>query len=53
MRYLVNTIDGTITDVAGAVIVDTDHLTLAQFDSFIAMQDDEFVEFAKTVGVPV
>lgn len=53
MRYVINTIDGTITDVAGTVIVDTDLMTPEQYDSFIDMDDADLIEIAKTIGVPV
>ena len=50
MKYLVNVIDGTITDFAGCYIVDTDQMSDELFQTFTEWEDDDLIEYAKTNG---
>ena len=53
MRYVVNTIDGTITDCAGTFILDTALMDNATYAAFLEIEhEDELIDMAKRIGVP-
>jgi hypothetical protein len=52
MRYVINTIDGTITDCAGTFILDTAAMDTDTYSAFLEMDhDDDLIELAKKIGV--
>jgi len=54
MRYVINTIDGTITDCAGTFILDTALMDNETYGAFLEMDHDyELIDLAKKIGVPV
>ena len=54
MRYVINTIDGTITDCAGTFILDTAVMDTDTYSAFLEMDhDDDLIELAKKIGVPI
>jgi hypothetical protein len=54
MRYVINTIDGTITDCAGTFILDTAAMDTDTYSAFLEMDhDDEVIDLAKKIGVPI
>jgi hypothetical protein len=54
MRYVINTIDGTITDCAGTFILDTAAMDTDTYSAFLEMDhDDDLIELAKKIGVPI
>jgi hypothetical protein len=53
MTYLINVIDGTITDVSGAVILDTSRMDNETYAAFLEMNENELIELAKKIGIPV
>lgn len=53
MRYVINTIDGTITDCADTFILDTALMDNATYAAFLEIEhDNELIDMAKRIGVP-
>jgi hypothetical protein len=50
MRYLINVIDGTITDIAGCYTVDTEDMSPELFQAFTEWQDSDLIAYARTNG---
>jgi len=54
MRYVINTIDGTITDCADTFRLDTAVMDTDTYSAFLEMDhDDEVIDLAKKIGVPI
>ena len=53
MRYVINTTDGTITDCADTVILDTDYMDNETYSEFLDMNEHELIRLAATIGIPV
>ena len=53
MRYVINTTDGTITDAADSFILDTSLMDNTTYAAFLEIDDDELIDMAKKIGVPI